>query len=276
MKRLLILLMISAFILTACANFDEKATPDESIAQLTAAPDRAAASPDSSPELEITTEAPTSPPPTLDELALSKFNRILNGELRASRTELCVEELDQYPELPSGCEAVSLTIALNSMGAKLDKCELVDDYLEYDDNFAVGFCGDPYGDGAGIYPPGLVRTAWNYINDNNARLYPFDTTGLSMDELYRFIDAGCPVVVWTTVYMNWPYFDGGTTYNDVFYPWYDLEHCVCMYGYDTDNNDIMISDPQRGKITVSASEFEEIYDEIGKFSMVIMDVSDLQ
>ena len=64
-------------------------------------------------------------------------------------------------------------------------------------------------------------------------------------------------------------------YNGEYYPWYDLEHCVCMYGYDIDNGEIYISDPQQGNITVSAYEFEEIYDEIGRYSMTLIDTKDI-
>ena len=286
MKKLLVLLLITAFILGGCANnvvsMPSQATADQAT-QDQATPDQTSDQPVSPAFRDLTSptkvsddQIPSSPSGEKDAAALSKYNRILNGELRDDSSELDVEAMDQYPELPSGCESVALTIALNGMGAELDKTDIAEKYLEYDDNFAVGFCGDPFTDGgAGVYPPGLVSTAWNYINDKNAGLYAFDTTGLTIEELCKFIDAGCPAVVWTTVYMGWPYFDGGVEYNEVFYPWYDLEHCVCMYGYDVEDNEVMISDPQRGKITVSMSEFEEIYDEIGRFSMILMDVSDL-
>lgn len=308
MKKLLILLLMTAFILAGCAKSVETATPDQ-----TATPDKAATADETMPNAtelnsgraeQPVTEQATQPPadaenvpddesgegyewvePTLpvrphtayDELAIAKYSRILNRNKISARAELDAAEIYQYPELPTGCESVALTIAVNTLGYDLGKTDIADKYMLYGDSFVVSYCGDPYSDyGAGIFPPGLIATAWNYIDESKAKLYPVDTTDLSLSDLYKFIDAGYPVVVWTTVYMAYPYDEGGEYYNDRYYPWYDCEHCVCMYGYDTDNDEVMISDPQRGKISVSASEFEYIYDEIGRFSMVLIDTKDIK
>lgn len=282
MKKTLLLLLITALFLTGCANstVSDKAvsTPLEATADQATADEAVEPAVRYIPESpsEVLSDVQTMPTSKPEELMLSKYNRILNTALKGSAV-LDTEEIYQYPELPTGCEAVSLTIALNCMGAKLDKTDVAEKYLEYSDNFAIGFCGDPFtDDGAGIFPPGLVQSAWNYINDTGAKLYPIDTSGLSMEELYHFIDAGSPVIVWTTVYMAWPYdIEIAEEYNGEYYPWYDLEHCVCMYGYDIDNGEIYISDPQQGNITVSAYEFEEIYDEIGRYSMTLIDTKDI-
>ena len=285
MKRISVLLLLAVLFLTGCAKSVESTTPDQP-----SSPDQAATQDESlrqvtEPKAEPAAQPAASEPEPLtaetvnkaEALSLSKYNRILNNRDIPERAELDAAEIYQYPELPSGCEAVALTIALDCLGYKLEKTDIADKYMEYGDSFVYTYCGDPYREfGAGIYPPGLVTTAQNFINDTGAKIYPVDTTGLTIDELYSFIDAGYPVVVWTTVYMNYPYFDGGESYNGIFYPWYDLEHCVCMYGYDKEYDEVMISDPQRGKISVSATEFSKIYDEIGRFSMVLIDTKDIQ
>lgn len=272
MKRVLVLLLLAALILSGCADpgtsTNDQATLDEAtVDEATIAP----------------TEAPTEPPtepPTLEELAKAEYNKILDSKLKE---KICViddvEALQQYPALQAACEALALTAAINCFGYELDRYAIVDDYMEYDSSTVTGYAGDPhyFYKGAGIYPPGLVKTVQNFVDDTDAKLYPFDTTGLSMDELYRFIEAGCPVLVWTTYDRGMPYFDGGTEYNDTWYPWFDTEHCVCMYGYDVKDDEVKIADSWYGtEQWESSGRFEDVYDEIGRFSMVLMDTSKLK
>lgn len=271
--------MAAAMLLAGCANFAES-TADEATPDI-ATPDIAALStaiPDFDVlPIEASTEAPTEPPtepPSLDELAQARYDAILDSEV-SGYAIVDVDEMYQNPELPTGCESVALTIAINHFGYDLSKTDIADKYMEYGDSFVMTYYGNPYGEGAGIFPPGIVKTVWNFVEDTGAEIYPFDTSGCTIKKLYRFLDAGYPIVVWTTVYMEWPYLDGGEFYEEQFYPWYDYEHCVCMYGYDRDEDIIYISDPQRGNISVSAEAFEDIYDEIGRFSVALMDTSDL-
>ena len=62
------------------------------------------------------------------------------------------------------------------------------------------------------------------------------------------------------------YYDGETYY------WYDNEHCEMLCGYDLDDNTVTISDPNEGVITCDADSFEEIYNEVGKLSMTIINL----
>ena len=273
MKRVLLILLLISLILCGCAKnvtstYDE-ATFDEATA------DEATA--------DEATEAPTEPPtdpPTLDDLAQAKYDKILNSELKEDIYVLDdVEALQQYPDMQAACEAMALTAAINYYGYDLDRYAIVDDYLEYDSTTVTGYAGDPhyFYNGAGIYPPGMVTTVWNFVDDTDAKLYPFDTTGLTMDELYRFIQAGCPVLIWTTYDRGMPYFDGGTEYEDTWYPWFDTEHCVCLMGYDTEDNEVKIADSWYGTENwESSGRFEDVYDEIGRFSMVLMESSKLK
>ena len=46
------------------------------------------------------------------------------------KNKLNVEQLLQNPELPSGCEVTSLTVALNYLGYDIDKITMCDTYLD--------------------------------------------------------------------------------------------------------------------------------------------------
>ena len=273
MKRGLIILLLAALTLSGCAN-PVVSTPDEATFDETTA-DQA-----TKDEATLPPTQPPTEPPTLDELARAEYDKILSTELKEDIFVIDdVSAERQYPDLQAACEAMALTAAINHFGYDIDRYAIVDDYLEYSGDCVTGYCGDPhyFYEGAGIFPPGMVTTVWNFVDDTDAELYPFDTTGLSMDELYRFVQAGCPVLIWTTYDRGMPYFDGGTEYNDTWYPWFDTEHCVCLYGYDVEDDEVKIADSWYGtEEWESSGRFEDVYDEIGRFSMVLMDTSKLR
>lgn len=270
MKRVVILLTAAALLLAACAKNVE---PDEEMTE--AVIQEATQAPTESP-----TEPPTEPP-TLDELAQAKFDALLSGGLGTERRQLDrMEARNQvYSGLQAACEALALTAALGHFGYDLEDDDIVDDYMVYSSDFITGYCGNPrrFYDGAGIYPPGMVTTAWNFINDRKADLYPFDTTGTSLKELYKLVEAGCPVLIWTTYDRYSPRIEMYREYNGVNYPWYETEHCVCLCGYDTDAGQVYIADSWYGTVDwEDASNFERVYNEVGKFSMALMSTEDLK
>ena len=267
--RLAILTICLSLILCGCAatnpnpSATEKATADSATVPAT---EKATATP---------TEKPTEAP-TIEALAEKRIAQIKAKKKISPSAYIDTEEILQYPELPTGCESVALTMAINSLGYDLSKTDIAEKYMPYGD-YVDGFEGDPFSDGgAGIMPPGLVTTVNNFVADTGAKLYAHDTTGTKLSDLYRFIDAGCPAVVWTTYYMDYPDFDGGYYEGDAFYPWYNNEHCVAMIGYDTDDGTVTIADPLEGISAVSAYEFGEICDEIGNFSVILLDTTDLK
>ena len=210
--------------------------------------------------IRMVTEPPATEPPSVDELTQAKYDRILSSELDTEFDVIDnVEPLGQLRGMQAGCEALALTAALNHFGYDLD-----DPHRFYD--------------GAGIYPPGMLTTIWNFIDENDAALYPFDTTGLELYDLYKFIHAGCPVLIWTTYDRSRPYIEQSRVYEGISYPWYDTEHCVCLHGFHLPDDEVKVADSwDYGKDDwEDASRFEDIYDEVGRFSVVLMDISDLK
>ena len=129
MKRLLILTVILCIILCGCATDDHHssvATPD-------AAPTNPTAAAPTEPTAKPTDAA------TTEQLVEKRVAEILSGELTHDSASIPIEPMDQYPELPTGCESVALTVALNALGCNLSKTEIAENYLEYNDNYVLGF-----------------------------------------------------------------------------------------------------------------------------------------
>ncbi len=212
--------------------------------------------------------------PTVGQQKSGKLEKLLKSEKVSLKKKLDAPEMFQEPELPTGCESVALTIALNTLGFDLEKTEIAENYLEYAYdyiNYAIGYVGDPFeDDGAGVFPPGIVKTVDNYRTQAHKNAYAEDVSGTRFEDLYKIIDGGCPVVVWTTMSYTEPEFDGDEiTENGFTYRWYENEHCVTLYGYDTGKKEVYISDPLNGYVTMDADEFEAIYNETGKLAVAV-------
>ena len=278
MKKLLILLIAAAMLLAGCKQetANSPATAD------TAATEKVKTKKLNEPVVptEAPTEAPKPTEPSFEELVQKKYESILSG--KAEKKQFAMNEvyaLNQLDGMEAGCEALALTAALTHFGYELDMDEIVDKYLVYSDDYVFGYCGDPhyFGDGSGIFPPGMVTTIQNFVKDKKAAIYPFDTTGMSMDDLYKFVEKGCPVLIWTTYNRSYPSIEFSDTYNGIEYPWYPEEHCVCLCGFDKDAHTVQIADSWGGHVDwEDAENFEDVYDEIGRFSVVLMGTEDLK
>lgn len=85
----------------------------------------------------------------------------------------------------------------------------------------------------------------------------------------RYIAAGRPVAVWTSLYLLDPGIDlrGSTSEG---YTWYEMEHCVVLAGYDLENDKVIISDPMQGIAEYSLEWFQEVYERVGQYAVVIL------
>ena len=189
---------------------------------------------------------------------------------------LAVPNILQNPELPTGCESVALTMLLHYWGYDtLGKTEIADHYLSYDTtNFVSSFVGDPHTEnGAGVFAPGLTAAANRFLQAKGDRRVARDLTGVSMEGLLTYLSQGDPVVVWNTIDMMEPggvnahYYYEGRTYN-----FYREEHCMVLCGYDLNQNQVLVSDPQAGLIWRDLSAFERIYEQMGRNAMTIQEI----
>lgn len=190
---------------------------------------------------------------------------------KVTKKTINMKNIRQNPELPTGCESVALTMVLKYYHFNLSKTTIASDYLpKSGSNFVTAFAGNPFSSsGAGIYAPGLTNTANKFLTKKKSRLTATDLTGISLKNLYPYIDAGVPVIVWNSMYMRNPV--GVFSYYTLGKNWtfYRYEHCVVLCGYDKKKNKVLINDPLSGLVWRNASSFEKIYNKLGKMAVVI-------
>ena len=187
-------------------------------------------------------------------------------------TALEVPALEQYPELPTGCESVALTNALLFLGFELEKTEIADAWLPLSDSdFVTAFMGDPHAtDGHSCMAPAIASTANAYLAAQQSPLEAVDLTGSSLEELLGEVTAGNPVIAWCTIGLESP----GTAYQatrvgDRTYRLYANSHCVVVSGYDLDKGTVLVSDSLAGQVSYDLQQFAARYYELGAQAVVI-------
>lgn len=242
-------------------------------AQSTATPEPIAAT--SSLQTDATkpaeeTNAQASTPPynenfdglVLDGEAANLAQKIKLSKMRANYTQNIVAEY-QYPELPSGCELVSLNMALRAAGFELSKTEITDNYLVIDGN-EWGYLASPYEEHGGGFPPGITDAANSYLQAQASILQAYNLTGSSFESLQALVNAGLPVLVWTTLDLSEPDHDPGLGGTETFFV---NEHCVVLYGY-TDET-VLLANPLEGLTEAPLEQFEYIYEQCGSMALGI-------
>ena len=187
------------------------------------------------------------------------------------------EIMEQYPELPTGCEITAMTMVLNYYGYNVDKVTMALDYMpklqaefyRSEDGRLMGpdlenfFVGDPTEETGYICGTGAIVTAANaYLTDVGSDMTAVAMKNAQPEELYDLIDQGTPVVIWCTINMedraetdSWYREDG--TYME----WSTNDHGAVLIGYDEDT--VTVADPIYSRITVSRVQFEKIFAERG-------------
>lgn len=187
------------------------------------------------------------------------------------KVALELELIYQNPELPTGCESVALTMLLNYYGFGLEKTTIASEYLIYADNFVEGFVGNPFSTGgAGIYSPGLTRTANKFLDAQGSDLNAKNVTDSTPEELYRYLAEGKPVVIWNTIYFLQNQPTGQVVkWGEKEYHWDRCEHCMVLSGYDLEKNVVIVHDPINGIVERDADGFWERYESLGSMALII-------
>ena len=176
-----------------------------------------------------------------------------------------VPELFQYPSMPAGCEIYSLAAVLQAMDHDADPDSIVANQLPFDvegDDYASAFWGDPYWSGEGM-PPAIMAAGNAFLEEAGASERFANLTGTDFDELASKASSGTPVLVWTTLDFEDPYFDEPLEANS----FYDLEHCVVLLGVEGHRACIM--DPTQGYVTVNYDWFKYLYEQCGSMALAI-------
>ncbi len=262
-------------------------------------------------EAEVTEAAPAVTEPAEEKTSDEEDDLIPPGEtyykvsdeLTLKRKVISTMYVISQGDLLTGCEATGLTTALNWYGYDVDKFTLADSYMpqaelrwedsdsdfwdgrdcdeaDYWGGFTVGmdfrttFIGYPYREEGsyGCYAPCLVRTANNYFRDVGSSFRGRDISGMELRDLFRYVQAGIPVVLIMTPYLEEPK-PGDSWYaedTDEMVHWQKGHHCMVLIGYDINDNYVYTADPSDGCLMIyDLATFEWIYELKGRSAMYI-------
>lgn len=180
--------------------------------------------------------------------------------------------VNQYPELPTGCEITALTTVLNYLGYNVDKLTMADYYLDKGKMGEVSpykaFVGNPRDeDSCGAFAPVLVNSATKYLKSQRSYMNVYNITGAEYNELLDYVDDGHQVLVWETMYMKEPYESCTWNIDGENIMWLSREHAMVLIGY-TQSTYIM-ADPLRGICEYDKELVETRYKSMGKQAIVI-------
>jgi uncharacterized protein YvpB len=130
--------------------------------------------------------------PKVGQLTQEKVTYTFDEEGHWLSTRLNAPYISQLPDMPSGCEVVSVTMMLNYAGISVTK-EEVAEVLPYAFDANLGFTGSLYDDGysAGVvWPPALLDLVTSYVGS------AVDLTDASWEDICEYLEAGKPVCIW--------------------------------------------------------------------------------
>ena len=180
----------------------------------------------------------------------------------------------QNPELPTGCESVALTNALNYYEFGLGKTTIADSYMPKSSwDFVTAFWGNPHSSSNGncISAPGLTNTANSFLSSRGSSLRAHDVTGTGFYDLYSYLEQGHPVVIWSTIGMqNLGRCYATQAYGGRVYRTYTNSHTVVLRGFNRSLGIVYISDSLAGYVSNSAERIASLYSQRGAQAVVVM------
>lgn len=194
---------------------------------------------------------------------------------------LAVDVLLQYPQLPNGCEATSITMLLQYAGYMVDKTEIavlipstplttVRGIL-YGGDPQTSYTGDIFGAGFYCYAQPAAQAANTYLALRGSALQAVDITGVTDAQLFAYVADGVPVAVWVTLDYTKPRYCS--------YSWqveqtrklidaYANLHCVVLVGYTQDT--VTLADLLQGMRTVNIEVFLTCFAQMGRRAVVVL------
>ena len=179
----------------------------------------------------------------------------------------------QNPELPTGCESVALTNALNYYGFGLGKTVIADAYMPKSSwDFVTAFWGNPHSASNGncISAPGLANTANSFLISSGSSLRAYDVTGTGFYDLYAYLESGHPVIIWSTIGMqNLGRCYATQAYGGRVYRTYTNSHTVVLRGFNRSLGTVYIADSLSGYVSNSAERIASLYSQRGAQAVVL-------
>ncbi|MBQ3791546.1 MAG: C39 family peptidase [Clostridia bacterium] len=155
---------------------------------------------------------------------------------KQKRVCLEVENILQHPDLPNGCEVVSLAIVLHYLNYRIDPMDLYLNYMprsifERGDPWTT-YVGEATDIGLGCYAPCVVETGNSYFSSVMSSRQVLDVSYKDLDEYESMIERGYPVILWGTLWM----IQDDSIYSrymvgDKQIEWLAYSHCLVLIGY---------------------------------------------
>jgi uncharacterized protein YvpB len=197
---------------------------------------------------------------TIDEYVKSweDFDGDVSKSFFGADVLINVPLVNQYPEMPVGCEISAATSLFNYIGFKISDTDFAKKYFPHkneDENYgfwyddddvfhgpdpAKEFIGNPFGWGYGVYPEAVAKAMNTYLINVGSTSRAYAVNGLIEEDFIRLIDGGVPVIVWATLDMDslnyrnpgeWITSSGEEITKIT---WYSGSHTLVLCGYDDD------------------------------------------
>ncbi|HAS74306.1 MAG TPA: hypothetical protein DCS67_09200 [Clostridiales bacterium UBA8960] len=204
-----------------------------------------------------------------------------DGSIKITEMMMEVPLILQKPELPNGCEIVSLASILNYLAYPVDAGTLSDSFLDkspfyrrngklYGADPDVAFSGDPR-DPAGwfVYAPPTVKAGQAYIDEVSGNHVVVDITGSTESEVMRYIEEGIPVAIWATRDLSPAKYSYGwyLEADDRYFEAATNLHCMVIYGFVGDQ--LYVMDPLEGNMIYDQATFFMSYESLGSRALVV-------
>jgi uncharacterized protein YvpB len=197
----------------------------------------------------------------------------------------------QRMQMPLDCEATSLTIALGSVGVRTTQ-QWVQGHFPTDTRAPVlgadglpaqwgdpytGFVGHVMGSEPGSNPHWASYAGWGAYAPVVARVaeslgvpVAAQLTGWNPQALYAAVEAGHPVLVWTTVDYSSQTARTWTAWDGRIVPWTEAGHVVVLMGVNTTAGTLEFSDPLTGSYNgTTMAQFARTLTIYGDMAIVI-------
>lgn len=182
--------------------------------------------------------------------------------------------INQFPELPTGCEVTSAAMLLNFYGVKADKVTLAEQVRKTDlprffNGRVVGespyeyFIGNPRDNKAfGVFNGPIYNLISNYKEAENI-------TGCEFEKVTNKVKEGKPVMVWITRDLAPVQYSSSWYVRDEMFWWPKGEHTVVITGIE--ENIIIVNDPYGGEEkSFDLEKFKITWENMGRQAISIL------
>lgn len=191
--------------------------------------------------------------------------------------------ISQFPELPTGCEATSLTMVLQYFGVEKSKIDIANDLPKsplpsMENGRLVGthpseaFIGSPFDARSyGVFHEPIIDMVEGYVPQRAENL-----SGQEFEQILNTVDDGRPVMVWVSIGLL-PIDEryGWVTEEDEGFIWPGNEHALVVVGYTQDQ--VITNDPYRGQeVYYDKQLFMQRWNDLGRQAVTLKTNSPMQ